>query len=308
MTEVSDVIPDWFEQALRAPCDDRTLRVGDCPIHYLGWGDPALPRLVLLHGGAAHAHWWSFLAPMLADQHRVLAPDLRGMGDSGHCPAYLPDDFARDVLEMCRHDGDDQRLIVIGHSFGGYVALKTALTYPGHILGMAVVDTPIRAPEDPRNLNPEDAPVGRRKIYTDFQEAVSRFRLLPAQPCENRFIMDYCTRHALERTPGGWTWKFDKEFFRNLRVEHLAPAIPTLRCRRGVIYGELSSLMTPDVLHYMRSRFGPDAEFIGIPDAYHHVMIDQPLVLAHELRRLTQAWRGWSESPMDPPRAGIDEG
>src|SRR4030042_1829872 len=61
---------------------------GGCPIHYLDWGDTGAPGLVLIHGGAAHAHWWSFLAPLFPYPWRGAAPGLSGHGGSGrrHAP------------------------------------------------------------------------------------------------------------------------------------------------------------------------------------------------------------------------------
>ncbi len=56
--------PAWFDKALDAPWEDRAVEVEGCPIHYLRWGEAGRPGIVLVHGGAAHAHWWSFIAPL----------------------------------------------------------------------------------------------------------------------------------------------------------------------------------------------------------------------------------------------------
>jgi pimeloyl-ACP methyl ester carboxylesterase len=77
------VPPQWFTEAVSTPFEVRTLTVTGCPINYLAWGSPDKPPLVLVHGGAAHAMWWSFLAPQLAQHYYVIAPDLSGHGDSG---------------------------------------------------------------------------------------------------------------------------------------------------------------------------------------------------------------------------------
>src|SRR4051812_24905693 len=80
--------PRWFTDALAAPHEEHTVDSQGTPIHYLAWGDRSKPGLVLVHGGAAHAQWWSFLAPFLARQYRVVAPDLAGHGDSGQRAHY----------------------------------------------------------------------------------------------------------------------------------------------------------------------------------------------------------------------------
>ena len=73
--------------------------VGGVQLYYHEWGHPTAPSLVLLHGGAAQAHWWDHLAPALAEQYHVVAPDLRGHGDSSWVspPAYEIEDYVGDV-------------------------------------------------------------------------------------------------------------------------------------------------------------------------------------------------------------------
>ena len=51
--------PQWFRNALEAPREERVAEVEGCPIHYYRWGATTKPGLLLVHGGAAHAQWWS---------------------------------------------------------------------------------------------------------------------------------------------------------------------------------------------------------------------------------------------------------
>ncbi len=67
--------PDWFTRALAMPYRVGGTEVEGCDIHYLEWGDRGRPGLVLVHGGAAHAHWWTFLAPLFTHRYHVVAPD-----------------------------------------------------------------------------------------------------------------------------------------------------------------------------------------------------------------------------------------
>jgi pimeloyl-ACP methyl ester carboxylesterase len=80
--------PAWFNEAIAAPFEKRVLTVSGCEISYLLWGDRAKAPLLLVHGGAAHAMWWSILAPQLSRHYYVIAPDLSGHGDSGRREAY----------------------------------------------------------------------------------------------------------------------------------------------------------------------------------------------------------------------------
>src|SRR5690606_17912941 len=92
--------PTWFTSATATPARSTEVDVEGCPIHALSWGDTAKPGLVLVHGGAAHAHWWDFIAPQLTHHYHVAAVDLSGHGDSGHRDGYAMEQWAREVLEV----------------------------------------------------------------------------------------------------------------------------------------------------------------------------------------------------------------
>ncbi|MBK5289616.1 MAG: alpha/beta fold hydrolase, partial [Acidimicrobiia bacterium] len=75
--------PAWFSRALSVPIERGTVDV-DGPINFLAWGTPGTRGLVFVHGGGAHAHWWTHVAAAFADEFRVVAVDLSGHGDSTH--------------------------------------------------------------------------------------------------------------------------------------------------------------------------------------------------------------------------------
>ena len=58
--------PEWFVAALAAPREEDEVEVEGTPIHSVRWGTSGRPGIVLVHGGAAHAHWWDHVVPMLA--------------------------------------------------------------------------------------------------------------------------------------------------------------------------------------------------------------------------------------------------
>src|SRR5262249_39146197 len=97
--------PQWFRAAVAVPAESHFVEVLGTPIHYLRWGDPASPGLLLVHGNGAHARWWSFVAPFLARDFNVAAMDLSGMGDSGHRENYAMEIFAAEQLAVCEHAG-----------------------------------------------------------------------------------------------------------------------------------------------------------------------------------------------------------
>src|ERR1700759_4944792 len=63
--------PGWFDKALADAPERRKVRVLGTDIELLTWGEVGRPGLILVHGNSAHADWWSFIAPFLADRYRV---------------------------------------------------------------------------------------------------------------------------------------------------------------------------------------------------------------------------------------------
>src|SRR4029077_584275 len=94
--------PAWFLEALSSVPESAFVEVDGARIHYSRWGDRAKPGLLLVHGNAAHAHWWDYIAPYLARDYNVAAMDLSGMGDSNWRPSgYAMEVFAREEIPVC---------------------------------------------------------------------------------------------------------------------------------------------------------------------------------------------------------------
>src|SRR5262249_62155503 len=98
--------PAWFGEALAIAPESRVITVSGAKIHYLRWGDRSRPGLLLVHGNAAHAHWWDFIAPFLARDYNVAAMDLSGMGDSQwRAEGDVMEQFARGEIAVCGDAG-----------------------------------------------------------------------------------------------------------------------------------------------------------------------------------------------------------
>ena len=100
-------------------------------LHYLDWGNPDAPPLLLIHGNRDHAHNWDWTAARLQDRYHIIAPDLRGHGDSQWSAGsmYAPAEFVYDIAQLV-HQQELAPLRVVAHSLGGNVALRYAGTYP----------------------------------------------------------------------------------------------------------------------------------------------------------------------------------
>ena len=291
MSDNSTAVPAWFQRAVTTPREDRSVTVAGCPIHYLRWGNPGKPGLLLVHGSGAHAHWWDFIAPYFTDHNCVAALDLSGMGDSGHRPDYAAEIFAKELISVCADAGFKNDTVIIGHSFGGYVTLKAGLLYGNQLTGVVLVDAPVRPPDYEWERDPKYSPIQPKKIYPDFETARSRFRLVPAQPCDNKFILDYLAQSSLIQVDGGWSWKFDDRLFKSFRMGQTSEDLSNLACRVGVIYGENSQLFSQDIVDYMFTVLDRSVPFVAIPEANHHLLLDQPLAFISALRTLLAEWR-----------------
>ena len=282
--------PKWFAEALAAPREDRVVEVDGCPIHYLRWGDPAKPGLALVHGGAAHAHWWSFLAPQLTHQYHVVALDFSGHGDSGRREEYPREIWAEEVMAVTADAGFVGAPVLVGHSLGGLVSIVAASLYGERLAGAIIVDSPVRAP-DPES---EEGARGRMfrnpKTYRDLATALEHFHLMPPQPCENDFIVDYVARHSLHQVPDGWTWKFDPRVFIRFSLNPMSDYLAATRCRVAVFRAEFSDVVPPETGEYMYDLLDRNAPIVEIPQAHHHLILDQPLALIAALRAILADW------------------
>jgi len=152
--------PAWFTRALAVPFEDHTITVADVPVHYLHWGrGSGKPGLIFVHGNGAHAHWWSFLAPFFLEDYSVAAIDLSGAGDSGRRERYTPEQFAEEVIGVCQDAGFGHDTVVVGHSFGGYITLKTGLLYADELEGIVLVDSAVRPPDFKWERDPRRSPI-----------------------------------------------------------------------------------------------------------------------------------------------------
>jgi len=249
------------------------IRVQGVDLHCLEWGTATAPPLLLLHGGAAHAHWWDHIAPALAQDYHVFALDLRGHGDSGWFmpPAYEVEDYAADVAEVITALHLTQA-VLIGHSLGGFVAMRYAVATPQMVRALVVVDIGMRlgGSRFMQLLRTVPPPA-----YKDEADLLARFRLLPAATSASPALLRNIARHSVRvHLDGSLRLTCDRATFthgpRDLRGQLAQMRCPTLFMR-----GEKSDNVSAATLHAMVTLC-PRARGVEIAGAGHHVFLDQP--------------------------------
>lgn len=296
--ETDQEYPDWFKRCLAVPVTPGDTIVEGCPIHYLSWGQVGRPGIVLVHGSNAHLEWWRMIAPMLCDQFHVVAFDLSGSGDSGWRERYSAAQFAGEVMAVASSAGMVPRPYVMGHSFGGVVALEAGHQYGEDLAGVVLVDFTIQPPgETDRIIEAYDqkmaAPVRPTRVYTDRTTALGRFRLVPEQPCSNPFLVQYLGEHALREVEGGWTWKFDPGMFQHLdrgdRNEGQQKLLG-LSCPAAFIMAETSQDYSRRSLEFTREMTAGIIPMFEVPGTRHHLMLDEPVGVAMAIKGVVAAW------------------
>ena len=286
---MSNPAPVWFDKALAAEPEEREVVVDGTAIRYLSWGDATKPGLVFVHGGAAHAHWWSFIAPLFTSEWHAVAIHLSGMGDSGRRENYSHEMWAKEVMAVADDAGFPGPPVVVGHSLGGMVTIQTAATFGDRLAGAVIVDAPVRRPSPESEEGRSGHAFKMPGVYDAKQQAVSHFALVPRQPCENDYIVDYIASKSVHETPDGWTWKFDPNIFDGTLVA-LRDQLTSVGCRVALFTGERSVVVPPDTAAYMYELMGDVSPVVEIPEAHHHLMLDQPLAFVAALRTLLADW------------------
>lgn len=279
--------PAWFLQALARPHEQGRIDVEGAGVEWLAWGERGRPGVLLTTGNGAHMGWWRWIAPYLAQDFRVAALSWSGMGGSDWRDAYAPELFVREAMAVARETGlfdGAVAPVMIGHSFGGILTALAAATVGDRLRGAMLIDARLRT-RSVWGANAE--PVPPRRTYVAREEMIARFRLQPRQPQRNRYILDLIAGEALEAADGGWRWCADPEIRHKTDLgSNLTGLIPRALCPLMFIRGELSTTLSEDIWAEHKTLAAPKTPFVVIPDAHHHIMIDQPIALVSAIRAL----------------------
>ncbi|MFN5902554.1 MAG: alpha/beta fold hydrolase [Novosphingobium sp.] len=261
-------------------------------LHYVDWGNPGAPPLILQHGGRDHCRSWDWVAEELAKDWHVIAPDLRGHGDSAWAPDgnYEMNAFVYDFAQLVHTLGYDE-VTIVAHSLGGNVASRYAGLYPEKVRRFVNIEglgpsPKTRAEREAAGyanrfrewIDKRRAAAGRiPRRYPSIEAAYARMKE------ENSFLTDEQARHltihgASRNEDGTWSWKFDPylnvwpfEDVPEYRTEELWAAIT---CPMLLLYGANSWASNPEKDGRL-DVFNNDPKVIEFENAGHWLHHDQ---------------------------------
>ena len=262
--------------------EDRYVEANGMTFHYLDWGNPDAPDMLLLHGFAQTCHSWDFVALAFCDRYHVVALDQRGHGDSDWSESgdYSPETQQEDIAAVVSEIGLSD-FVLMGLSMGGRNSFTYAATHPGDVRALVVVDA-----------GPQNMRAGSQKIRSFVQQedeldSVEDFvqRVLDYNPLRDPVQVRGSILHNLKQLPSGkWTWKYDKRFRqpggRRFQqdpemTQRLWGYMESLACPTLVVRGAQSDIIALDTADGMHKRI-PNGRMATVENAGHLVMGDNP--------------------------------
>jgi pimeloyl-ACP methyl ester carboxylesterase len=263
-------------------------------LHYADWGNASAPPLILVHGGRDHCRSWDWVAEQLRDDWHIIAPDLRGHGDSqwSEDGNYPVTSFVYDLAQLV-HQLDAGPVTIVAHSLGGNVATRYTGLYPELVAKLVCIEGLGPSPK----LMAERAAVpyatrwrawidakrtaaGRLpKRYATFDDALSRMM------AENAYLTPeqarHLTIHGVNRNEdGSWSWKFDNHLnvwpFDDMPPAEVETLWQAITCPTLLLYGANSWASNPAKdgrdRHFRHAR---TVEFENAGHWLHHDQFDR---------------------------------
>ena len=260
--------------------EDRTVRANGMNFHYLEWGDPANPTVVMLHGVSQQAHSWDFVSLALSPDYHVISLDQRGHGDTDWAADgnYSIDAMQADI------DGVIDSLSLncfnlMGHSMGGRNSFIWASRHPETLRSLTIVDA---GPETQRRGQDRIRQFRELPNNLDsFQEFAERVK---AYTGRNEEQVLGALKYSIREMPDGkWAWKWDPTTRNRGRAgsdpvwtsERLWECVKAVDCPSLVLRGSRSDIFAEDTLAKM-GQVMTDCTTETIKNAGHLVQGDNP--------------------------------
>jgi len=260
-------------------------------LHYVDWGNEDAPPLVLVHGGRDHCRNWDWVAERLRHDWHVIAPDLRGHGDSQWLTGanYGMIDYVYDLAQLV-HQKKLAPVTIVGHSLGGAISLSYTGVHPESVAKVVAIE----------GLGPPPAMIAARakmKIAERMHEWIGSMRALAARTPRKYASIDdalarmqsenprltpeqarHLTVHGVNQNEDGtYSWKFDN-YVRafsphSFNVEDARELWGRITCPTLLVRGMESWASNP--LEDGRAAYFANARVVNVEKAGHWVHHDQ---------------------------------
>ncbi|MGH8667048.1 MAG: alpha/beta fold hydrolase [Burkholderiales bacterium] len=261
--------------------------VGTLELHVQDYGVSGKAPILCVHGGAANAHWYDFVARGFHPDYHVRAVDLRGHGDSewdtSATPDYSYQRHAADIHELTEKL-DLRDFVLIGHSMGGMVSSVYAATYPGRARAFIVVDSNlVMTPERIAGFNAVGSRAGRE--YASQEEFIANYRVRPSGSTAAPRMLRHIAQHSGRRFDDGrWRHKVDRNVYASRELFDSLALWNHIRIPSLLMKAANSTRMTPEAIAEVRSR-APQVQLALVPDSDHHITLDNPAGFVQAARK-----------------------
>jgi pimeloyl-ACP methyl ester carboxylesterase len=262
------------------------LSVRGLRLHYLDWGNHGAPPLVCVHGYTSSAQAFNAPARRLRERFHVIAPDVRGHGESAWSPdgAYQYRDQAGDLAAITDQLGLE-RVSLIGTSMGGIIVMTYAGAHPERLARLVIND-----------IGP-DAETGSQRITQMVGSRPDEFATLEDAMAYRRQMSPIVAGRSLEdqeelargvlrgRDDGRWVWKMDPQYVQQRVAQGppvrppLWPVLQALSCPTLIVWGEDSDVLSQAQARRMAEVL-PKGQLVSVPGVGHAPTLVEPVVLA----------------------------
>jgi esterase len=264
----------------------KLLTVNGLRVHYLDWGDAGLPPIVCVHGYTSSAQAFNAPARAVQDRFHLIAPDVRGHGESAWSPAgeYQYLDQVSDLAALVDRLGL-ARFTLIGTSMGGIIAMAYAGAHPERLRGLVINDI---GPDVEGGSQRITQMVGSRpEEFAMLEDAMAyRRQMSPIVAGRSEEDQRELALGVLRQRPDGrWVWKMDPAYVQQ-RVQRgppprpaLWPVLEHLPFPTLVVWGTESDVLSEAQARRM-VQILPRGELVAVPGVGHAPTLVEPVVLA----------------------------
>ena len=233
----------------------------------MGEGQP----MMILHGLFGFSDNWQTHAKKLAEYYRVILVDLRNHGHSDWSDEFSYDLMAEDVHKLCVDLGI-RKMILLGHSMGGKVAMLFAQRHEELLEKLIVVDIGVK--EYP--MHHQHIIAGLRALDLENMKARSEAETILKEHIDSDGVRQFLLKNLYWKEKGQLAYRMNLDVLERELPQILSPLpeeevfVPTLFIR-----GELSNYILDEDIEELEDRF-PDSYIVTIPDAGHWVHAEAP--------------------------------